>query len=106
MPALIHHRRTNSLGAPSLPAHSGDLQIQIQIHQIQMQMQKHQIQIQIYHRRTTPLDAPSLPAHSRDLRTSHCRHFQPPDFVPKIFKLSFSGGLHLYLSWLWNCCHA
>ena len=66
MPALIHHRRTNPLGAPSLPAHSGDLQIQIQIHQIQ---------IQIYHRRTTPLDATSLPAHSRDLRTSHCRHF-------------------------------
>ena len=37
MPALIHHRRTNPLGAPSLPAHSGDLQIQLQIHQIQKQ---------------------------------------------------------------------
>ena len=60
----------------------------------------------IHHRRTNPLGTPSLPAHSRDLRTSHCRHFQPPDFALKIFKLSFSGGLHLYLSWLWNCYHA
>ena len=47
----------------------------------------------IHHRRTNPLGTPSLPAHSRDLRTSHCRHFQPPDFAPKIFKLSFFRGV-------------
>ena len=91
MPALIHHRRTNPLGAPSLPAHSRDLQIQIQIHQIQI----HQIQIQIHHHRTTPRCGDSFPnraAHSRDLRTFHCRHFQPPDFASIIFKLSYSGG--------------
>ena len=52
----------------------------------------HKMPALIHHRRTNPLGAPSLPAHSGDLRTSHCRHFQPPDFASIIFKLSYSGG--------------